>query len=99
MNHLKETILLVSLFLMNAAGFLVMFIDKQKARRRFGADCGWAAAWGNLRSVHVLLPHKGRTCRHRTNAKMKNALLSDIGFTILEGCCRWHGCRSGCFTS
>ena len=33
MNHLKETILLVSLFLMNAAGFLVMFIDKQKARR------------------------------------------------------------------
>ena len=29
MNHLKETILLVSLFLMNAAGFLV----KQKARR------------------------------------------------------------------
>ena len=33
MNHLKETILLVSLFLMNAAGFLVMFIDKQNARR------------------------------------------------------------------
>lgn len=33
MNHPKETILLVSLFLMNAAGFLVMFIDKQKARQ------------------------------------------------------------------
>ena len=54
MNHLKETILLVSLFLMNAAGFLVMFIDKQKARRgRWripgGRCCSlrlWAAAWG-----------------------------------------------------
>ena len=33
MNHPTETILLVSLFLMNAAGFLVMFADKQKARR------------------------------------------------------------------
>ena len=33
MNHPTETILLVSLFLMNAAGFLVMLADKQKARR------------------------------------------------------------------
>ena len=33
MNHPTETILLVSLFLMNAAGFLVMFADKHKARR------------------------------------------------------------------
>lgn len=33
MNHPNETILLVSLFLMNAAGFLVMFADKQKARQ------------------------------------------------------------------
>ena len=29
MNHPTETILLVSLFLMNAAGFLVMFADKR----------------------------------------------------------------------
>ena len=33
MNHPTETILLVSLFLMNAAGFRVMFADKQIARR------------------------------------------------------------------
>ena len=32
MNNPGQTILLVSLFLMNAAGFLVMFSDKEKAR-------------------------------------------------------------------
>ena len=65
MNHLKETILLVSLFLMNAAGFLVMFIDKQKARRaaggfRSGRCCSlrlWAAAWGSLLGMY-LFHHK-----------------------------------------
>lgn len=33
MNNPGQIILLVSLFLMNAAGFLVMFADKQKAKK------------------------------------------------------------------
>lgn len=53
MNHPTETILLVSLFLMNAAGFLVMFADKQKARRghwriperTLCSSPPWAAVW------------------------------------------------------
>ena len=52
MNHLKETILLVSLFLMNAAGFLVMFIDKQSPPGaaggfRSGRCCSLAALGGS----------------------------------------------------
>ena len=64
MNHLKETILLVSLFLMNAAGFLVMFIDKQKARRDSGADAAAPCGSGRQRGEpfgNVSLPSQDQT--------------------------------------
>ena len=49
MNNPGQTILLVSLFLMNAAGFLVMFSDKKKPGMAIGESRTDAAAHSHPR--------------------------------------------------